>query len=92
VDRSSFELEVLGWLLDDYESSTSLASDLSRELARLVSEAEVTEALEALSGRGLAQAFRYDGTAWVPVEAGTAPTGDLWYLATNHGSGVADAA
>jgi hypothetical protein len=85
------ELEVLGWLLNDYESPSSLASDIGRELGRVVSEVEIAEALEGLSARGLAQAFRFDGAFWVAVGPGTSQTADIWYLATAHGRSVADA-
>lgn len=86
MDEAAFELEVLGWLLNDYESPSSISADLARELGRRVTEAEVSDALAALASRGLAQAFRFVRGAWVEVEPDQArDCDDLWFLATNEG-------
>jgi hypothetical protein len=86
MDNTVFELEVLGWLMDDYESPSSIAADLARELGREVTEADVADALAALTARGLAQPFRLVDGAWSKAECGHAEDRDgLWFMATDAG-------
>jgi hypothetical protein len=90
---TDFEREVLGWLLDDYESPTSIAGDIARELGRSVTEAEVSETLRVLVQKGLAAAFRYNKEAEaferIGLSSNMASDG-LWYLALARGRSEID--
>ena len=57
---SAFELEVLGWVAEDYEAPHTIAGDIARELGRSVSEAEVRTALLGLARQGLVQAYVFE--------------------------------
>jgi len=47
--NSAFELEVLGWVADDYEAPHTITGDIARETGRSTTEAEVRAALLALA-------------------------------------------
>ena len=91
---TEFEREVLGWLLDDYESPSSIAGDIARELDRPVTEAQVSEALRALVQKGLAEAFRYDkeAEAFERIQLSSDTSDDIWYLALPRGRSEVDQA
>jgi hypothetical protein len=57
---SAFELEVLEWVVHDYEAPHTIVGDIARELGRPVSDAEVRAALLELTSRGLVQAFVFE--------------------------------
>ena len=85
---TNFDREVLGFLLDDYESSQSIAGDLSRELGRTVSEGEAYDALVRLVKEGYARGYRFesDSRAWREVDRLPAGFDDqTWFLATPLG-------
>jgi hypothetical protein len=84
---SAFELEVLGWVADDYEAPHTIAGDIARELGRAVSEAEVRTALLGLAKHGLVQAYvfeagenRYRPVNFVEAQAAT----EAWFMAANR--------
>ena len=88
---TALELEVLGWLLDDYESPSSITGDISRELGAPQTEAAVAEALTALASLGLAQAYVYDAAAskWRATPLSQVPAGaEPWFLATPAGAAI----
>jgi|SRR3954465_964375 len=85
---TEFEKEVLGWLFDDYESPSSIAGDIARDLGRPVTEAQVSGALRALVEKGFAEAFQYnkEAEAFERIElSSSAASTDLWYLASPRG-------
>jgi hypothetical protein len=95
ADLSELEIEVLGWLLDDYESPSSITDDIARGLDRPVTEAEVSETLRGLVRKGLAAAFRYnkEAEAFEPIELSPDMASDgLWYLALPRGRSEIDQA
>jgi len=86
--HSAFELEVLGFVADDYEAPHTIAEDISRELKRPTSEAEVLGALLALAHTGMVQTYVYDssGSRYRPITAHEAASEkDPWFMATAAG-------
>jgi hypothetical protein len=86
--HSAFELEVLGWVADDYEAPHTITQDIARESGRPTTEAEVRAALLALVQSGLVQAYVHDPQAqrYKPVtytEASSAD--DPWFMTTAAG-------
>ena len=73
---------------NDYEAPQTIASDLSRELGRVVPEAEVRGALEDLALKGWARAFVFEAAAsrYVPIEAAEVKGREsAWFIATPEG-------
>ncbi len=78
------DLEVLGWLADDYEAAHTITADIARALNRPVTEAEVLDALRRLTRAGRAQAFRYDSStqSYRPITSDQADRAkDAWFMA-----------
>jgi hypothetical protein len=85
----AFELEVLGWVAEDYEAPHTIAGDIAREIGRPVSEAEVRCALLDLTERGLVQAYAFEPGSGryrsvTSAEARTIP--EPWFMATQSPS------
>lgn len=88
MKQGAFAIEVLGMLGNDYEAPQTIAGDLSLDLGRPVSEAEVRVALLELSLKGWAQAFRFDAASrqYVAIEAAEAANEQsAWFMATKKG-------
>jgi len=86
--HSAFELQVLGWIADDFEAPHTITSDIARDLKRSVSEAEVRAALLALAQSGLVQAYLYEpaGRRYKPIPYREAEAAeDVWFMATEAG-------
>lgn len=86
--HSTFELEVLAYVADDYETPHTLAEDIARELNRPIAEAEVLTALLALAKSGLVQAYVYDQDSrhYRPISAHDArKEHEPWFMATAEG-------
>ena len=86
--HSAFELEVLGWVADDYEAPHTITGDIARETGRSTTEAEVRAALLALAQSAMVQAYVYDAQtqSYKPVtyrEAAMAT--DAWFMSTAAG-------
>ena len=84
---SSLESEVLGWLLDDYESPQSLHQDIQRELGRPLGLPELTAALQSLCARGLAHCYRFDEgqNEYVKITESAMFGPESWYFASASG-------
>ena len=85
---SAFELEVLGWVADDYEAPHTIAGDISKALKRTISEADVRLALLALAHNGLVQAYAYDAERerYSPISASEAQASQgPWFMAAPAG-------
>lgn len=88
MKQGAFAIEVLGMLGNDYEAPQTIAGDLSLDLGRPVSEAEVRAALLELAIKGWAQAFRFEATSrqYVAIEAAEAAHEQApWFMATKEG-------
>jgi len=88
ADHSLFEIEVLGWVAEDYEAPHTIGDDIGRELKRPTSEAEVRAALVALAQSGMVQAYVYEPQShrYEPVAASqAAQTDTCWFMATAQG-------
>jgi hypothetical protein len=88
VNQRAFAIDVLGMLGNDYEAPQTIAGDLSLDLGRPVSEAEVRAALLELSLKGWAQAFRFEAASrqYVEIEAAEAAhEQSSWFMATKNG-------
>jgi hypothetical protein len=86
---SSFELEVLGWVADDYEAPHTIAADIARELKRPVSEAQVRAALLALAQKGMVQAYVYEPSSqrYRPISHGEAEAAkEPWFMTAATGA------
>jgi hypothetical protein len=86
--HNSFELEVLGFVAEDYEAPHTIAGDIARELQRPTTEAEVLAALLSLARTGLVQSYVYDsgGSQYRAISAKeAASTKDPWFMATAAG-------
>jgi hypothetical protein len=86
--HSAFELEVLGFVADDYEAPHTIASDIARELQRPTTEAEVLAALLALARTGMVQSYVYEsgGSRYRAISAQEAASAkDPWFMATAVG-------
>ncbi|MGA8005126.1 MAG: hypothetical protein WCA17_03420 [Burkholderiales bacterium] len=87
--HSAFELEVLGWVANDYEAPHTIAGDIARETGRLTTECEVRAALLALAQSGMVQAYAYDARAncYKPItHSEAASTDDPWFMSTAAGN------
>jgi len=87
--HSAFELEVLGWVADDYEAPHTIAGDIARETGKATSEAQVRAALLALAQSGVVQAYIYEPQAqrYKPVTHGEAAAAiDPWFMSTAIGN------
>jgi hypothetical protein len=85
---SQFELEVLGYVENDYENVHSIRSDIERDLGRPVSEAELFSVLWNLAHHGLADAFSFDASTNTYCKVAVTPSGqagDIWFLANANG-------
>jgi hypothetical protein len=81
---SAFELEVLGWIADDYEAPHTIANDISKALKRTISEADIKQALLALAHNGMVQPYAYDAERkrYSPISASEAQASqDPWFMA-----------
>lgn len=88
LDQHGFEEEVLGFVCDDYEASSTITKDMSRELGRSITEDEVRSALLSLAAKGIVLAFRAEQThGMVPISADAAKLEvDPWFIAKpEHG-------
>jgi hypothetical protein len=86
--HSAFELEVLGFVADDYEAPHTIARDIARELQRPTTDGEVLAALLSLARSGLIQSYVYDsgGSRYRAISAKEASsTKDPWFMATAAG-------
>jgi hypothetical protein len=86
--HSAFELEVLGFVADDYEAPHTIAGDIGRELQRPTTEAEVLAALLSLARTGLVQSYVYDssGSRYRAISAKEAASAkDPWFLVSADG-------
>jgi hypothetical protein len=83
VSQDEFCDLVLDFISDDYEAPSTITADISRWLARDVTEGEVLEALLALVCAGLAQAYVCDPDThrYVPVEEVDDHPESLWFMA-----------
>ena len=85
--HSAFELEVLGWVADDYEAPQTITQDIARETGRSTTEAEVRAALLALTQSGLVQAYIYDAQGYKPITyAEASAAADPWFMSTATGN------
>ena len=87
--HSAFELEVLGWVANDYEAPHTIAGDIARESGRATSEAQVRTALLALAQSGMVQAYVYEAHAqrYKPITHGeAAAAADPWFMSTAVGN------
>ncbi|MGH7604122.1 MAG: hypothetical protein ACRENK_09020 [Gemmatimonadaceae bacterium] len=85
---STFELEVLEYVADDYEAPHTIAGDISNALKLTIAEADVRLALLALAHNGLVQAYTYDAERerYSPISASEAQASqDPWFMATPAG-------
>jgi hypothetical protein len=90
-DLRAFDLEVLGWVAQDYESPHTIANDIARKLDRPISEEEVKAALLALAEIRLVQAYVYTGDRgrYQPInERAAENTEEVWFMATAAGLSV----
>lgn len=88
MSLSPFQLEVLNWVLMDYEAPHTIAKDISREIGRPVSEVETLNALVALAEAGLVQAFVYEDVSqrYEAIELGRFQSAEeVWFAATPKG-------
>jgi hypothetical protein len=86
--HSAFELEVLGFVADDYEAPHTITSDIARELQRTTTEAEVLAALLSLARAGMVQPYVYDsgGSRYRAISAQEAASAkDPWFLVSANG-------
>ena len=86
--HTTFELEVLGFVADDYEAPHTIAEDIARELKRPTSESEVLSALLALAHTGMVQSYVYDssGSRYRAITAQEAASAkNAWFMATAAG-------
>lgn len=78
---------VLDAVSDDFEAPHTIASELSRDLARVVTEQEAFSSLVRLAKSGLVQAFRYDADTnrFSPVRANDiAMTPEPWFMTVDR--------
>jgi hypothetical protein len=91
MNLDPLEAEVLGWLLEDFETPKTLAGNISLEFGSSASEESVSAALARLVTCGLVQAFEFDpgSNAYRPIAASDAPLSD-WFMATRAGRALVD--
>ena len=73
---------------NDFEAPHTIASDLGRDLGRVITEAEVRAALLHLALKGWAQASLFEALSgrFVPIEAEeAAQQQSAWFMATPEG-------
>ena len=78
----AFENEVLEMCGNDFEAPQTIAGDLSRELGRRISEAEVRGALMHLTSAGKLQAYVFESSSnrYVPISSAVAAqTEQAWF-------------
>jgi hypothetical protein len=88
MNQATFTIEVLGMLGSDYEAPRTIASDLSRDLGRPVTEVEVRAALVSLALKGWAQAALLEASTgrYAPIEGAEAvDEPGAWFMATLEG-------
>ena len=87
MSLSSFELEVLGRVADDYEAIDTIRDDIARDLKRPVSDEEVGLALLALTRSGLVDAFVYDASSsqYRRADVDQSSVAELWFLTSKRG-------
>lgn len=91
MQLSEIEYTALCWVAHDYEAIHTIKDNVSMDLSRKVSEAELGKALVALRSRGLVKSYVYDGEEKRYVEA--EPEEDellsYWWLTSKKGDKVA---
>jgi hypothetical protein len=91
----AMEDEVLGRCADDYEAPHTIAGDISRDLHREVTEAEVRAAFLSLASKELVQAYVVDRATnrYVPISGAVAERDHhAWFFITAKGRALADEA
>jgi hypothetical protein len=85
---SDFQFEVLGWVMDDYESLDTITEDIRREFGSSVEETEILEALISLVKKCFVQPYIFDqeNSRYRKIEPIQLKehTG-LWFCATQSG-------
>jgi hypothetical protein len=91
MNLDPLEAEVLGWLLDDFETPKTLAGNISLEFGSSASEESVSAALARLVASGLVQAFEFDprSNSYRPIVVPDAPL-SAWFMATKAGRALVD--
>ena len=91
MNLDPLEAEVLGWLLDDFETPKTLAGDVAREFGSSTSKDSVSAVLARLVAKGLAQAFEFDGRSntFRPIAFPDLPL-SAWFMATRAGRALVD--
>ncbi len=91
VQLSDIEHTALCWAAHDYEAIHTIKDNVSMDLGRKVSEAELGDVLLALHSKGLVNSYVYDGEEKKFVEA--EPKEDallsFWWLTSSKGNKVA---
>jgi hypothetical protein len=91
MQLSEIEYTALCWAAHDYEAIHTIKDNVSMDLSRKVSEAELGKALVALHSKGLVNSYVYDGEEQRYVEA--EPEDDellsYWWLTSKKGNKVA---
>ena len=85
---SQFELEVLGYVADDYEAVHTILGNLERDLGQTISDEELFSALTNLAHAGLVDTFEYNQSAnsFSKISPTTAVhSGQFWFLANPTG-------
>jgi hypothetical protein len=80
--NGTFEEEVLEMCSDDYEAPHSITADLSREMKRPVTEADVRTALVSLALAGKLQAYVFEESTsrYLPISSANATnTSGIWF-------------
>jgi hypothetical protein len=84
MSDGAIESEVLDRCGNDVEAPHTIASDISRDLGRQVSESEVRAAFLSLASKGLVQAYTFEASSsrYVPISsAEAAHTDAAWFMA-----------
>jgi hypothetical protein len=87
MSLSAFELDLLGWVANDYEAVHTIRDDVARDLGRSVSSDEVLSALLTLVRLGLVDAFVYDvsSSQYRRANVEEASVVDHWFLVNEAG-------
>jgi hypothetical protein len=87
MSLSKFEVNVLGWVLNDYEAVHTIRGDIARDLGRPVSEEEVGAALLTLARMSLVDVFFFDValSQYRPAGPDEFPVAQLWFLGNEKG-------
>ena len=91
MQLNEIELAALCWAAHDYEAIHTIKDNVSMDLGRKVSAAELGKALVALHSKGLVKSYVYDGeeNRYLEAEPKEGELPSYWWLTSKKGNKVA---